>query len=376
MALLELERLSKRFGDRLVLNDCSLSVKPGETVVLLGPTGSGKSTALRLAVGLDAPDRGRVIHRGSDVTSTPSGRRGMAYLPQGQSLWPAWSVRRNLELALSTRRREETWWRAWSRSSHTHSSEIETIAKRWGLLAFLERLPDQLSGGEARRAALARSLSAGESTILLDEPFSHLDAPLRRELWEATRETIAERRAASLMVTHDQDEALSLGHRVAVLFDGQMRQFDAPETLYDWPNHRQVAAFLGDPPMNLLDGIIERVDGATFLASGVDRIPLPNAGPLEGDRRWTIGVRAEHVKVASFPPPIGSMTFEGVLTSNEFRGDSIRWQWKIGAWRMAMTTSRGAAFPLHEVIRGFVAPEHLRFFDASGRSIPLEGPSS
>jgi multiple sugar transport system ATP-binding protein len=255
------EHLVRQFaaGARAV-DDVSLDVADGELLVLVGPSGCGKSTLLRIVAGLESPDSGSVWIGGLDVTRLSPPERNVAMVFQDYALYPHMTVRRNLEFPLRVRRD----------AADAREQKVARIASILGLEQLLDRLPKELSGGQRQRVAMGRALVREPALSLLDEPLSNLDAKLRSEV----RAEIAElqRRTATTMiyVTHDQVEAMTLGHRVAVLDRGVLQQIAAPDELYDDPANAFVAGFIGNPPMNLipLDGVsngIASVRGGAHL---------------------------------------------------------------------------------------------------------------
>ena len=257
---LSLAGVSKAWDGAVALSSLSLDVEPGELVTVLGPSGSGKSTALRIVAGLEAPDAGRVTIGERDVTGVEPADRGVAMVFQSFALFPHLSVADNIAFGLRARgaAREEARRRA------------REVAEPLGLAELLERRPAQLSGGERQRVALARGLAGKPDVLLLDEPLSNLDARLRAEARAEVRRVQADTGVTTLYVTHDQDEALALGHRVAVLDRGALQQVGTPDEVYDRPANRFVASFVGEPAMNLVapavDGLERTDDGAGFRA--------------------------------------------------------------------------------------------------------------
>jgi ABC-type sugar transport system ATPase subunit len=248
VAAIELRGIRKIYaiGHRGVRN-LSMTIGDGELMVLVGPSGSGKSTALRLIAGLETPDAGQVVIGGLDVTDEPPQRRDLAMVFQHYALYPHKTVRQNLEFSLRMR----------GVAAAARRERVEDVARMLQLDELLDRRPAQLSGGQRQRVALGRALVRQPSAFLLDEPLSNLDPALRLE----TRAEIAllHRRLSATMVyvTHDQEEAMTLGDRVAVLGEGTLQQVGTPEEVYHRPANRFVAQFVGSPPMNL---IVDRGD--------------------------------------------------------------------------------------------------------------------
>ncbi len=258
MASITLDRISKVFpSGHAGVSDISLEIPNGEFVVLVGPSGSGKSTLLRLIAGLDRPSSGRVFIDGRDVTALPPQDRDLAMVFQSYALYPHKTVRENLAFGLRMRA--------------VAPSEIDTrvraVADSLRIAELLDRRPSQLSGGQRQRVALGRAIVRDPKAFLLDEPLSNLDPGLRLET--RTELALLHRRLGATMVyvTHDQEEAMTLGQRVVLLRDGRVEQVGAPMELYNHPRTLFAARFLGTPPMNILRGVagVERL--ATSLAS-------------------------------------------------------------------------------------------------------------
>ena len=264
MAAVTLEHVSKRFQAAEVLRDVSLEIAHGELLVVVGPSGSGKSTILRLVAGLDAPTSGRVLIAGDDVTDVPPQERDVAMVFQSYALYPHMTVRENLGFGLRMR--------------NTARADIDAAVRRTadmlGLAPLLERRPAQLSGGQRQRVAVGRALAREARAYLLDEPLSNLDPLLRVET--RTELGLLHRRlgATMLYVTHDQEEAMTLGTRIAVMRDGALEQVGAPLDLYQRPANRFVASFMGTPSINVIRAGASRDPRGWTLASRVLARPL------------------------------------------------------------------------------------------------------
>ena len=241
---LHCEQLSRRVGDRLLLDGLNLSVAPGESLALLGPSGCGKTTTLRLLAGLDPVSGGRIRLDGQDVTHSPAGERQVAMVFQSYALYPHLSVLANLELGLEVRRVPAP-------ERRQRIAEVLALLQLEGLE---RRRPAQLSGGQRQRVALARALLRQPRLMLLDEPMSNLDAQLRDQLRPELRALLRRAGHPVIHVTHDQQEAMGLADRIAVLEGGVLQQVGTPQELYHRPANLFVARFLGRPGINLLAG--------------------------------------------------------------------------------------------------------------------------
>src|SRR5712692_3050513 len=244
MARLEIERLSKHFGPTVAVHDVSLDVRDGEFVVLLGPSGCGKTTTLRMIAGFIAPTAGRVRLGGMDVTGRPPWKRNAGMVFQSYALFPHLTVAENVAFGLEMRKvpRSEI------------ASRIAEALRLVRLGGLSERLPRQLSGGQQQRVALARALIIRPDVLLLDEPLSNLDAKLRETVRVEIRELQHELGITTVMVTHDQEEALIMADRLVVMSEGSVRQVGSQRDLYERPADRFVAGFVGRS--NLLAGTV------------------------------------------------------------------------------------------------------------------------
>ncbi len=239
--LLQVTGLSASWDGRPVLRDISLTVAEGEFFVLLGPNGSGKTTLLRAVLGLEPPDRGRIVLGGVDVSAWPVHRRGIGLMFQDPALFPHRTVYENIAYAPLLRRRPRP----------EVVREVDELVSLLRLGGFEDRRPDQLSGGERQRVALARTLAARPRLVLLDEPFASIDVELKAELHAEFRRVLGARGIAAIHVTHDREEGLFLGDRVGLLFDGRLERVGRPSEVYARPGTERAARFLG---YNVLPG--------------------------------------------------------------------------------------------------------------------------
>jgi sulfate transport system ATP-binding protein len=238
------QSVSKSFGAATVLEDINFDVDEGETVVLLGASGSGKTTILRVIAGLEKPDSGRVILHGRDVTEMPARERGVGVIFQSYALFPKMSVEQNIGYGLRLRRRPK------NEIMETTNGLIELI----GLEEHRRKYPSQLSGGQQQRVAIARALAYKPEVLLFDEPFGALDAQIRTRLRREIRALLRKINVPSIFITHDQEEALELGDRIAVLNAGRLEQIGTPYEVYNTPATEYVATFVG--AANLLLGVV------------------------------------------------------------------------------------------------------------------------
>jgi sulfate transport system ATP-binding protein len=241
--------VTKRFGDFAALSDVSLEVRPGSLTALLGPSGSGKSTLLRILAGLERPDEGRVEIRGADVTDIAPQRRGIGFVFQHYAAFRHMTVRENVAFGLRIRRRPRAAVRA----------RVNELLALVGLTGWADRYPSQLSGGQRQRMALARALAIEPEVLLLDEPFGALDAKVRADLREWLRRLHDEVHVTTVLVTHDQEEAMAIADGLVVLDHGRVQQTGAPRDVYERPANPFVMGFLG-PVSRLGDRLLRPHD--------------------------------------------------------------------------------------------------------------------
>jgi multiple sugar transport system ATP-binding protein len=299
-ASLELRDIAKSFGDARILAGVNLVASPGEFIALVGPSGCGKSTLLRIAAGLEAPDHGEVLLHGRAVTTSRAADRDMAMVFQSYALYPHMTARQNMALPLAMRRLSALqrapfvgWLDRSARDIRAGiQKDVERAAATLRISSLLDRKPAQMSGGQRQRVALGRALVRHPKAFLMDEPLSNLDAALRVH----TRAEIVElhRRAGvvTLYVTHDQEEALSMADRVAVMMGGRILQIATPEGIYRDPNHLDVASFVGSPRINLIPVTVSASARACIGAVAVTQGLAANEG-----ERITLGVRPEDLRL-------------------------------------------------------------------------------
>jgi sulfate/thiosulfate transport system ATP-binding protein len=247
--VIAVEDISKRFGAFEALHGVSLEIPSGSLTALLGPSGSGKSTLLRIIAGLETPDSGRVIISESEATALPPQKRGIGFVFQHYAAFKHMSVRDNVAFGLKVRRRPKP----------EIVRRVDELLGIVGLAGYADRYPSQLSGGQRQRMALARALAVEPDVLLLDEPFGALDAKVRAELREWLRRLHDEVHVTTVLVTHDQEEAMEVADRIAVLHDGQVEQVGAPRDLYEHPATPFVMGFLG-PVTRVGDSLVRPHD--------------------------------------------------------------------------------------------------------------------
>jgi multiple sugar transport system ATP-binding protein len=342
MSSVKLDAVTKRFGDKTAIDNIHLSVKDGEFFVLLGPSGAGKTTTLRLIAGLERPDAGRVMLGDQDASDIAPAYRNCAFVFQQYSLYPHLTVFDNMAFPLR------------SPLLKTDPAEIkkrvEQVAQLLHIEAKLQRKATALSGGEMQRVAIGRALVRRPNVYLMDEPLSSLDAKLREELRIELRRIQRETGATVVYVTHDQVEATTMADRIGILEDGRLEQVDTPESIYNQPSNLNVAQRLGSPAINV------------FPPAWLQQIQPDDIGHVPA-KTHSIAIRPEDVELRS----------AGVAHAFDVVESSL-------AKHLIVTEKAGVEIRAHSVLDHAIAPgSHLGlslpihkclFFDAQGRTLP------
>jgi ABC-type sugar transport system ATPase subunit len=266
MSRVQLKKIDKQYGEKAAVSGLDLDCENGEFVVLFGRPGAGKSTTLKMIAGIEDPSSGSIFFDGQVVSELPSEKRDVAMAFESYVLYPHWTVRQNLEFSLRAPGRQL--------SSEERDRRIKRVADLLEINTLLRRHPSQLSGGQRQRVSLGRALVRHAKAALLDEPISHLDARLRHDLRGELKLHQRENGVTTLYATPDFTEASAIADRIAVLIDGQLRQFAAPEEVYDRPADREVALMAGDPKINLF-AVSFDPDGRADLICAQIVVPIP-----------------------------------------------------------------------------------------------------
>jgi len=275
---IEARNVTKRFGDFVALDDVSVNIPSGSLTALLGPSGGGKSTLLRIIAGLDTADHGSVVIEGVDATDLPPQKRNVGFVFQHYAAFKHLTVARNVAFGLEIRKRPKAETR----------ERVQNLLNLVHLAPFADRLPSQLSGGQRQRMALARALAIEPKVLLLDEPFGALDAKVRKELRDWLRRLHDEVHVTTVFVTHDQEEALEVADEIVVINEGRIEQVGSPDELYDSPANNFVMSFLG--PVTALNGKLVRPHD---LELHTNQVPDAVRGTIERVTRIGFEVRLD-----------------------------------------------------------------------------------
>lgn len=303
--MLRIDHIAKQYKDTPVLRGIDLAVDGGEFVSLLGPSGCGKTTLLRILCGIEQADEGRVLFQGEDITRWPAARRGFGVVFQSYALFPNLTAAQNVVFGLR------------GQPANQVQARVQEMLALVGLGAQAQRYPAQLSGGQQQRVALARALAPRPRLLLLDEPLSALDAQVRTELRSEIRRLQRQLEVACIMVTHDQEEALSMADRVVLMHQGRIEQQGSPEQLYAQPVSHFAAGFVGR--MNLLPA---EAEAGHMVRVGEGRLDCSTAGFATGDA-VLVGVRPESVVLHPAQPIALANLFRARVMESSFLGSMV-----------------------------------------------------
>lgn len=331
MAKIEFRNVCKSFGDTKVIENLDLTIEDGKFTVLVGASGCGKTTLLRMIAGIGPATSGEIFLDGKDISHVPPGKRDIAMVFQNYAIYPTMSVRENIEFGLKNNKVPKA----------TREALIRDVSAIVGLEGYLERKPSTLSGGQRQRVALARAMVKEPKVFLMDEPLSNLDAKLRVAMRVELIELHKKLQTTFVYVTHDQVEAMAMADTIILMEKGEIQQEGSPEEIYNDPNNVFTAQFIGTPPMNI-------------LALGRDGIQ--------------IGFRPEKT-VLSYKAPSGAYVRQGAISTREMLGSETLYKIDFSNGDSLMVKSTDESFKVDEEIYISVAAADLRFFDQTGQRI-------
>ena len=354
MARIELENVSKVFGGHTALEDLDLDIADGEFFVLLGPTGAGKTTTMRLIAGLETPTVGRIRINGAEVNDWSPSQRDVALVLQQYSLYPRLTVRDNLSFPLRSKVRNA--------SPAEIAERVAYAAKTLRIEHLLDRKTDRLSGGEMQRVSIGRAIVREPHVFLMDEPLSNLDAKLREAMRSELKDLQMRLGTTFLFVTHDQVEAMTMGDRIGVLNKGRLEQVGTPHGIYRNPRNVFVAGFVGSPAINLLTGRIEQ--GRAVITTGSFELPLstsPNGNAGDG---VTFGIRPEDLQIV----PGGPVAAQ--VHDLENYGTEQVVTLRVGTTHLRASVPAHVGIKVEDAVRFGWTPDKVMFFDSrSGLNI-------
>ena len=339
---ISIKDMNKYYGAFHALKDLSLEVEAGEFLVLLGPSGCGKSTALRMIAGLESISSGDLLIGDQDVTDVLPKYRDIAMVFQSYALYPHKTVAENIGFPLKMAKTP----------ADEMEAQVRAAAEQVELEDYLERLPGQLSGGQRQRVALARAIVRRPSVFLMDEPLSNLDAKLRGNMRAELKHMQGELGITTIYVTHDQIEAMTLAHRVAIMKDGVLQQLGTPKEVYSDPANLFVAGFMGSPPMNFIEGAIK--DGS-FSAAGAS-IALPKTPDTP---HATLGFRPEDSQIVE----AGQGLLDAEVYTVEMTGDQVLVTLRLSGTPMVVKMHKDFEIASETTVGIAVADQHFYFFD-------------
>ncbi|WP_338669510.1 ABC transporter ATP-binding protein [Pseudodesulfovibrio methanolicus] len=289
MANVQLKKVVKRYGDVEVVHGIDLDIEDNEFIVLVGPSGCGKSTVLRMIAGLEKISGGEVFIGDRLVNQVSPKDRNVAMVFQNYALYPHMSVRDNMGFSLKMR----------GKGADEISAKVDEAARVLELTPYLDRKPSELSGGQRQRVAMGRAIVRNPDVFLFDEPLSNLDAQLRTQMRMELRKMHLKLATTTIYVTHDQIEAMTLADRIVILKDGYIQQVGTPIDVFERPANVFVARFIGNPPMNILEGTFRVEDGRRYVQAGPSKFPVVDSqgGAFEDGAPVLVGIRPDSIKM-------------------------------------------------------------------------------
>lgn len=362
MAEVVLKNIYKKFGNFVAVENFNLEVKDGEFIVLLGPSGCGKTTTLRIIAGLEDPTEGQIYIGDKIVNEIPPKDRDIAMVFQNYALYPHMNVYQNISFGLQLRRV----------SKDKIDQKVKEVSKMLGLETLLYRKPKELSGGQRQRVALARAIVRDPKVYLMDEPLSNLDAKLRAQTRGELIKLHEALNVTTIYVTHDQVEAMTLGDRIVVMNKGLIQQIGKPKEVFDHPQNKFVAGFVGTPPMNFIDGVLERKEEETYIRINSLKIKLlkEQAKKLENlnisGKEVIIGIRPKDFYIREDLSDVNLNDFEeipAIIDFIELMGSETFIHFKIFENQAIARTSAATEYRLGQNIKLFIDRKNIHIFD-------------
>ncbi len=345
------EEISKRYGSVVAVDHLDLRIADGEFVVLLGPSGCGKTTTLRMIAGLEEPTSGRIFIGERCVNGLPPRYRDVAMVFQSYALYPHMTVAENIAYPLRVRKVDKA----------SIDTRVKKVAELLGIGELLARQPRELSGGQRQRVALARAIVREPRAFLMDEPLSNLDAKLRVQMRGELKRLQYELGTTTVYVTHDQAEAMTLAHRVAVMEGGRLQQCSPPLEIYERPANKFVAGFIGSPSMNFLEGEIAPAERRFVNRHFSLRLDAQTLSLLEGRKQVTLGVRPEDVRILTSESADG---FPAKVYVTELMGNETYVFLQLGQEKIIARTSPDTQLEIETPVWLSFDERKLHFFDA------------
>jgi multiple sugar transport system ATP-binding protein len=367
MVRIELRNFRKEFpvsgGVEVAVDDIDLEIGDGELVTLVGPSGCGKTTTLRCLAGLETPTSGQILFDGTDVTDLPANKRNVAMMFQNIALYPHMTVTDNIAYPLKIR----------SVPPEIRREKAREAAEKMQIPELLDKHPAELSGGQRQRAALARTVSYEPDVFLMDEPLSDLDAKLKIKIRKEIQQLQKDLNKTTIYVTHDQEEAMTMSDRIAVMNNGRVLQYGTPDELYRHPNNQFVATFIGNPSMNFLSSSVESVDGDTASLSIEEVVfdcELEVVDRLRETMQVKIGFRPESIRIGS---EIRTGDFRGKIKLIERIGDRLLATVEGPQGDLSMTISADNNLQEDETIPFEIDKTNIYVFDRDSGKLVAKG---
>ena len=332
MAQIEFRKVCKSFGATKVIEDLDLTIEDGKFTVLVGSSGCGKTTLLRMIAGIGPATSGQIFMDGKEITNVEPGKRDIAMVFQNYAIYPTMTVRANIEFGLKNRKvpKEE------------RDKLIAEYSEIVGLTPYLERKPSELSGGQRQRVALARAMVKKPAVFLMDEPLSNLDAKLRASMRTELIELQHRLGTTFVYVTHDQIEAMSMADTIVLMEKGEIQQIGTPREVYHKPANLFTAQFIGTPPMNIME--------------------------LQSGRK--VGIRPEKLDIAAEPDVTVPVRIKGEVVTREMLGSETQYKVKTARYGTLMVKSTEEEFTVGDVVYLNAKAKHVHCFDQEGERIP------